>query len=176
MTTRFNPAHLSLTRAQPEEKGAVFQLLQLYLHDFSAFARFDDPYGVVGPDGLFEHDRFETYWTGDPARTAWLVRVDGTLAGFMLVNDWAPSARTTDHILAEFGILRKYRQNGIGRLAAHRLFETLPGSWELGVAAYNAPALAFWQKVITAPPLGDVEQLKGDGQRWDGAIFRFRSA
>ncbi|MBT5266059.1 MAG: GNAT family N-acetyltransferase [Rhodospirillaceae bacterium] len=164
-----------INRAEPSEKEIFARLFQLYLHDFSAFASASDPYGVIGRDGLFEHEHFESYWTSDPARIAFLIRVDGELAGFALANDYAPSGQTCDRVLAEFFVMRKYRRAGIGRDAAHRLFGAHPGQWELSVAGYNRPALEFWRKVVTDPPLSEIEELAGEGQHQGETIFRFRA-
>ena len=172
---------LTLAPARPDQRELLWRLLQLYLHDFSAFASADDPHGVIGEDGAFDDPGFADYWGGDPRRSVVLFRVAGDPAGFALVNDWAPSGRPVDRALAEFFVLAKYRRAGIGGRAARTLFAGAPGLWELGVTDYNAPALAFWRRVLAVgtssetAPLVDLAEIQAANARWNGTIFRFRS-
>lgn len=160
----------------------LFQnLMQLYLHDFSGFAGADTPYGMIGDDGLFTYGSFEglleSFFTDDD-RSAWLFyyqhpTAGHALAGFALVNQHSPSGEDVDHALAEFHILRKYRGIGFGKAAAHALFTTLPGVWELGIIDDNVPARAFWPSVVQSAPCSDAQLSRGDDDRWSGDIWRF---
>lgn len=152
---------------------ALGRLLQLYLHDFSELARPGSPYGEVDGDGLFAYPPgLDAYWR-EPAHVPVLIRADGHIAGFALVNGWAPLDAPLDHALAEFFVLRKYRRDGVGRRAALAVFRALPGRWQVGVAAYNAPALAFWRAV--ARDLPGVEERAGTPGRWNGIVLSFES-
>ncbi len=169
------PLDLSLEQAVDRQRDIVWRLLQLYLHDFSAFAAAEDEHGVIGPDGSFECADFDSYWQGDPRRRIYLFRASGALAGFAFVNDWPPSGAAVDQALAEFFVLRKYRGRGVGRAAALALFRELPGLLELGVAFYNHPALAFWRRVLKAPGIAELAECRADTARWNGTIFRYRA-
>lgn len=161
---------VTIELASPDEKPALERLMQLYLHDFSEFAEPGTSYREIGQDGRFPDDTLDRYWR--PGRQVWSIRVDGNRAGLALVNDWAPSGQTIDYALGDFFILRKYRRHGVGCRAAHMLFKKLPGTWELAVIHYNAPALAFWRKTLSSTPEHQVDELVGDGQRWKGWVFR----
>ncbi len=169
------PLALTLAPAGRDQRELVWRLLQLYLHDFSSFATAGDPHGVIGEDGIFDYPEFADYWMDDPRRAVVLIRVAGHPAGFALVNDWAPSGRPVDWVLAEFFVLAKYRRAGIGGRAAGALFAGSPGLWELGVTDYNVPALAFWRRALAAAPLEGLEEILADDARWRGTIFRFLS-
>jgi predicted acetyltransferase len=162
---------LTVQRAVPPDRAPVANLLQLYLHDFSEFGTAQD----VDEAGLFAYPHFESYWTKDAARSVYVFRVDGQLAGFAFVNDWSPSGQGVDHALAEFFVLRAYRRSGIGWEAASRLFEALPALWEVAVAGPNVPAINFWRTALRAESIRGLQEVSGDGARWDGTIFRFRS-
>ena len=149
------------------------RLLQLYLYDFSEFAGVGTCYGEVDEAGHFEYQPgLDDYWR-DPGRIPLIIRADGRVAGFALVNEGSPRNEPLDHALAEFFILRKFRRTGIGGRAAHAIFRMHPGRWELAIAGYNAPALAFWRAL--AKTLPGSEECPGDPERWPGTVLRFTS-
>ena len=153
------------------EKPIIARLLQLYMHDFSEFARAGDPNGDVYEDGAFRYPHLDSYWE-DAGREPLLFRVDGKIAGFAFVSGWSASGLATDYSIAEFFVLRKYRRAGIGKRAAIEIISRRPGIWEIPVAQANRPALAFWRSVVASMDGFQVEELAGDGQRWTGPIQR----
>lgn len=156
------------------ERAVLDRLLQLYLHDFSDFATLGTPHGDVDVDGPFAYrPGLDAYWR-EPDRVPLMIRADGRTAGFALVNRWAPLDAPLDHALAEFFVLRKHRRAGVGRRAALAVFRASPGRWQVGIAAYNAPALAFWRAVSRDLP--GVEERAGTPDRWNGAVLCFESA
>jgi len=155
-----------------DQAETLARLLQLYLHDFSAFAPLESPYGEIGEDGSFAYPNLASYLS-EPHREALLVRVRGRLAGFMLINDWSASGRPVDFAIAEFFIARKYRRCGIGTETTGHVIGARPGQWEVAVLADNTPAMAFWRRALPAVHSGAIEVMDGDGDRWRGSIFRF---
>jgi predicted acetyltransferase len=80
-------------RQVPESQSEIIaNLMQLYKHDFSEFAKVGSRYGEVGPDGRYTYEGLDSYWRADD-RFALTVQADGGLAGFILVNGWR---RSTD--------------------------------------------------------------------------------
>jgi predicted acetyltransferase len=154
-----------------ERRHTLDALMQLYLHDFSEHAPLNTHYGEVGENGRFDYASLDTYWH-ESGRVPLLVRADGRIAGFVLVNEWSALDHPLDHAIAEFFVLRKYRRAGVGTRAAHLVFHHMPGRWEVPVASYNHAALAFWRRVVTALPL-EAEECVGDGQRWTGTVWCF---
>jgi predicted acetyltransferase len=157
----------------PAAQWPVFdRLLQLYKYDFSEFAPIGSPHGEVDAEGRFAYPSLESYWR-ESGRIPLLIRADDHVAGFALLNQWSPLDLPLDHAVAEFFVLRKYRRARVGTRAALFIFGRYPGQWEVPVAWYNPPALAFWRSVTEAPALGKVEEIAGDGQRWNGPVLRF---
>lgn len=155
------------------DRPVLDRLLQLYLHDFSEFAPRGSPYGEVDAEGLFAYPPgLDGYWR-EPGHMPLLIRADGRVAGFALVNRWPPLDAPLDHALAEFFVLRKYRRAGVGRRAAQALFSLYPGRWQVGVASYNTPALSFWRMV--ARHLPSVEERLGTEGRWEGVVLCFEA-
>ena len=155
-------------------KPLLDRLLQLYLHDFSDLAPLGTSHGEVDAEGRFAYPPgVDGFWR-EPGHAPLLIRADGRIAGFALVNGWPPLDRPLDHALAEFFVLRKHRRAGVGRRAARTLFRSYPGRWQIGIAAYNAPALAFWRAV--ARDLPDAEERAGAPDRWPGTVLCFTAA
>lgn len=164
-------AHVALEEVLEERRPVLDALLQLYLHDFSEHAPIGTEHGEVGEDGRFAYPLFDAYWQ-EPGRVPLLVRADGRVAGFVLVNRWSALDRPLDHAVAEFFVLRKYRLARVGTRAAIATFRRLPGRWEVPVAPYNQEAKLFWRSVARSL-LGPTEERDGDGRRWTGLVLCF---
>ena len=133
---------VTLRQVPESQMQIITNLIQLYKYDFSGFAELGSHSGEVGSDGRFVYEGHDSYWR-EAGRFALTVQADGRLAGFVLVNRWSALNRELDHSVGEFFVLRKYRRIGVGSRAARILFERWPGPWEVAVARYNKPALAF---------------------------------
>jgi len=165
-------ASVTAVEAPAAQRLVLDRLLQLYKYDFSEFAPIGSPHGEVDAEGRFTYPSLESYWQ-DSGRIPLLIRADDHIAGFALVNQWCALGLPLDHAVAEFFVLRKYRRARIGTRAAMLIFRRYPGRWEVPVAWYNPPALAFWRHVTQAVAPGKVEELAGDGERWAGPVLRF---
>jgi predicted acetyltransferase len=158
----------------PSADRPVFErLLQLYLHDFSEHAALGSFYGEVDEDGLFAYPSgIDSYWQ-ELGRVPMLIRADGHIAGFVLLNQWSALDRPLDHAVAEFFVVRKYRLARVGTRAAHEMFRRYPGRWEVPVAGYNRTALLFWRAVVRSTNVAHLTEHTGDGRRWSGTVLRF---
>jgi len=156
----------------PERRSTLDALFQLYTHDFSEQWAGTER-GELEESGRFpDYPYLELYWT-EAARKPSLIRVDGRLAGFVLLNDHSHSGLPLDHAVAEFFVVRKHRRGGVGRAAALAAIGPRPGQWELAIARKNTGALAFWRGVAAELASGPVDELDTD-DRWNGFILRFR--
>jgi predicted acetyltransferase len=72
--------NIEVQQASLEDKAILRNLLELYAYDFSEFDQCD-----VDAHGLFGYNRLDHYWT-EPGRYPFLVRVEGKLAGLVLVR------------------------------------------------------------------------------------------
>ena len=154
-----------------ERRQVLDALLQLYLHDFSEHAPLGSEHGEVGEDGRFAYPWLDAYWR-EPGRVPLLVRADGRVAGFVLVNRWSALDRPLDGAVAEVFVVRKYRLARVGTRAALAVFRRLPGRWEVPVAHYNQEAKHFWRSV-TRSLFVPVQERDGDGRRWTGPVLCF---
>jgi predicted acetyltransferase len=138
---------IEVAPAKVEDKLILRNLLELCLHDYSEFNGKN-----VNEHGLFDYPYLDHYWT-EAGRYPCLVKVEGKLAGFVLVRDLAIDWGGPLWQMAEFFILRKYRRQGIGHSVAHQMFDRFEGIWQVTQEEGNLVAQKFWQKVISAHPI-----------------------
>ena len=154
---------VQITPAAAEDHKVLAALLQLYVYDFSEMLGLD-------VDGRYRGPPIE-------GRDAFLVRVDGKLAGLAL---HAAKSRLTGeegvHDVAEFFVLPRYRRTGVGEHAARWLFDRFRGRWEVRQKTENARALAFWRRVIDRYTGGRFEEEVIADERWQGPVQRFDNA
>ena len=164
-------AHIEVIPAAPEQEPILANLLELYAHDFSEFHDVE-----LGADGRFGYKYLPLYWK-EPDRRPFLVRIDGKLAGFVLVMRGSKVSGDEDvWDVAEFFIVRGYRRRGFGMKAAHAVWEKFPGRWEVRVMQSNHAAKEFWERAIrrfTGEMVPSV-CVEKDGKRWH--LFSFESS
>lgn len=163
-------ARIEVIPAGPEQEPTLSNLLQLYAHDFSEFHNVD-----IGDDGRFTYPSLPLYWT-QSGRYPILIRVDGELAGFVLVNKGSEISHNENvWDLAEFFVLRGYRRRRVGTRAAHEVWRRFPGQWEVRVLQSNASARDFWTRAITAftGQMNDPRGFEIRGEAWN--VFCFES-
>jgi len=170
------PAAIDVAVARPDERAAIENLFQLYVHDFSEFWA-GRPDGELGDDGRFEpYPYLDAYWR-DADRVPLLLRLDGRLVGFALLNAVGHGGGPVDRNMAEFFVVRKHRRGGVGTAAARAVFSRYPGQWEAAVARANTAAVAFWRHAVSGcPEVTDIEELDVNSPAWNGPVIRFRIA
>ena len=75
--------------------------------------------------------------------------------------------------MSEFFILRKYRQQGIGRQVAFYIFDLYCGSWEIYQAYTNLIAKKFWKSVIETYTAGNYTETVMEDNGWAGIMRCF---
>jgi len=160
---------VALLRASESDQPTLANLLHLYLHDFSEFIP-----TTLSEQGLFSYPKLPLYWR-ELGRAAFLIRAGDALAGFALTSRGSlisGDQAVTD--LTEFFVVRGIRRCGVGRFAAHELFRTAAGVWEVRVLDSNRPAQSFWRRTIAEYTAGrfKVEPWTRDnGSEWH--VFSF---
>ncbi len=158
-----------IIEASPAQRHLLRALFELYAHDLSPFTGAD-----VDADGRFTPAHFlKGSWS--PDFHPFLLRVNGAWTGFAWVTrgSYISPGRAMNYLMAEFFILRKYRQQGLGQRFAHHLFRRFPGVWEVGQLPLNQDAIAFWRRVIGTFTDGQYEELHVDNDLWHGPVQRF---
>jgi predicted acetyltransferase len=153
-----------------DERPILRQMMELYQYDFSEFDGTD-----LSPVGIFDYPYLDLYWT-EPERMPFLVRVDGKLAGFLLVARYNYLTGEKDAwVLAEFFIMRKYRRKGLGEFVARNIFDRFPGNWQVSQIPENAQATSFWRKVISRYSAGQFDEIELSNNHWHGPVQTFTS-
>lgn len=165
---------VTLEDATLAEQAVVRNLMQLYLYDTSDHTG-EDP----GPSGQYDYRYLDHYWTeagrAQEGRRPFLIRVDGVLAGFVLVKGTRLTHLPGERWIAEFFVMKKWRRQGVGRQAAFELFRRLPGGWQIGQERVNLASQAFWAKVVAEFTGGRFREMDSRPPAWDGPILLFHS-
>jgi predicted acetyltransferase len=170
---------LEIIPATDADYAIVANLARFYVYDMAEHAGWPFP-----PDGLLDvGDQFANYWGKSGAKHHWppswrgfafLVRLDGNLAGFALVKRMGES--TFD--MGEFFVARQYRRHGVGRRVAFDLFDGFVGDWEVREMPTNIAAQAFWRRIIADYTGGAFREAREAFAIYDNKEFvvqRFRS-
>jgi predicted acetyltransferase len=154
------------------EKDILRNLLEKYEYEFSQYDKRD-----VGPSGLYGYSYLDNYWT-EKNRFPFFIKVDGNLAGFMMINDYQEIKKDTDYSMAEFFVMYKYRKMGVGKYAADYAFNKFKGRWQLMRHPKNITSVYFWNSVISGYTKGNFELIEAcpeaiydDGTCGDVFIF-----
>jgi predicted acetyltransferase len=146
-----------LRKAQTGDQTTMRAMLADHLREMLAFGPVEEPYPY-----------FDVYWT-EATRWPYLIEVAGEPIGFVMVNQWSPSGRGTDHAIGEFYISPAHRRRGHGAEAARQAFRAHPGQWELLIFAANRPAQAFWPAAIASAGGRSLERIDHQGN----TVLRF---
>jgi len=161
--------NVTLEPISTADEPVLHRLMQFYVYDFSELTGHD-----VADDGTFFSGELEATLRPEHSRHAFLLRVAGRLAGFVILDE--RSRVTGDPSVmdvAEFFVMRKYRRKGVGAAAAVQAFDSFPRKWEVRQTANNTAATSFWRKVIARYTGGRFDEVVLDDERWRGPMQSF---
>ncbi|TLS38211.1 GNAT family N-acetyltransferase [Pseudalkalibacillus caeni] len=136
--------NIIIEKALRKDKSVLKQLMEFYLYDFSEFINID-----VNEHGYYGYTYIDHYWT-DENRWPFFIKVDGNFAGFVLVLQ-----DKEEYYISEFFVMKRYRRNGVGKLAAFEAFKQFKGKWIVTQILSNKPAQHFWRSAISEFTGGD---------------------
>jgi predicted acetyltransferase len=167
------PTRVTLERATAGDAVLLSNLMELYVHDLSAmFAHVK-----LGEDGRYGYPELPSYLSGESTRFAFVIRHEGRVAGFVLARRGSPASDDPKVLdVAEFFVVRQFRARGIGRAAATRLWDLMPGSWTIRASARNPDAIRFWRDTVEkyAGPRATESKRSIGSSEW--VVFCFDSA
>jgi ribosomal-protein-alanine N-acetyltransferase len=137
---------LELISATLADYPIIQNMGRFYVYDMSEYMGSEAGWEMPS-DGLYECIDFQHYWT-DQDTFPFLVRANDELAGFVIVNKQG-SEPEIEFNMAQFFILRKFKNKGIGKQTASECFARFPGVWEVRVMPGNTGAYHFWKAVIS---------------------------
>jgi predicted acetyltransferase len=161
---------IQIIPAKIEQQPVIKQLLELYTYEMTDLADFD-----IHDNGYFGYDDLPLYWQ-DHNRYPYLVRVNKKLAGFVLIQKGSPVENDPEvWDVAEFFIMRKFRNHGVGQLVAQQIWREFNGRWQVRVWDNNKIAHAFWETVIGRFSNKPIAPIRIDYQGHTGLIYKFNS-
>jgi predicted acetyltransferase len=136
-----------------QHKLAIWNLFQFYCYDTSP----EDGYDVT-ETGLYSlsSEFFSQYWT-QPTWSAHLLRWDGAIAGFALIetSDALPGGME----LADLFVLKRFRRHGIGRRVVQHFMSVRSVPWTVVVFEQAIEAKAFWRSIFQEPLFAPSRQV-----------------
>ncbi len=148
------------------DRVVVDRLVELYLYDYSEFDGFD-----VDEHGMYRYDDLDYYWM-EKDREILVFKVNGKWAGFAMISEDVlldGAQRSIDN----FFVMRKYRRQGVGALAARTIFERTPAAWEICILSNNTPACAFWRRMVNDYTQDAWNETTLDNEEWRGPVLSF---
>lgn len=135
--------NITLKRVTVDEKEILKNLLEKYDYEFSQWDNRD-----VNKLGLYGYNYLDYYWI-EENRYAFFIIVDENLAGFVMINDYPEvEDEPTDYTISEFFVMYKYRQKGVGKFAAFKVFDMFRGKWQLKRHPKNISSVYFWNNIV----------------------------
>jgi predicted acetyltransferase len=138
-----------------EEKPVLLNLLKMYCYEWSQYTKFD-----VNNQGEYEFEyQISNYWDKEKYYP-FFIKVNGILAGFVLIADDFELNLNSDYAISEFFVMYKYRRAGVGRYAAKVVFDMFHGKWEIGRHPHNTASVRFWDSIVDEYTDGNYEVIK----------------
>lgn len=136
---------IKLIPASLKEHPIIQNMGRFYVYDMSEFMGKEEGWEIP-EDGLYECIDFKKYWE-DKNSFPFIVKYKNEIAGFVIVDKKGSSAEI-DFNMAQFFVLRKFKNKGLGRYIAHECFKKFAGVWEVMVIPGNEGAYRFWRSTI----------------------------
>lgn len=144
---------LELLEAKEKDKNVIYNLMQLYTYELSFFEDNTTNFELL-ENGLFKMNKYiDLYWK-EEERHPYILKCDGKIAGFVLERFNEEGINE----IAEFFVLNKYRQYGVGTFMANEMFNKYKGKWEIRTLLKNKRAQDFWRRVIKNASNGIYEE------------------
>lgn len=141
LNKKINFNDIKLIPATIQEYPIIQNMGRFYVYDMSQYMGWEIP-----EDGLYECIDFKKYWE-DKNSFPFLVHYQNELVGFVII-DKKGSHPDIDFNMAQFFILQKFKNQGIGKYIAHECFQKFSGIWEVMVIPGNEGAYRFWRATI----------------------------
>ena len=145
---------VALVEAARDDIVLVNELARFYLYDIARQIGPRDPW-VAGHAWRTEPKDFSHAWA--EGNHPFLIEVGGALAGFCLIDRYA-LVPGIDWNMSQFFVLGPWAGHEVGRRAATRAFDRFEGRWQVTQVRENAPAIAFWRRLIDAYTGGTFEE------------------
>ena len=157
------PISVRDTRQVPGDRQWIESVYRDYLNDLSPQGTGVFP--TLPEIGHREPDQVASWFSDSSAHLLTVVK-DYLPAGFAMVRTGQVIAGrgSVDFSMAEFFIARPWRRRGVGQEAVRLICDRFAGRWHIMEYIRNAPAVAFWRRVVSAYTRGDYRERGGAGE------------
>ena len=155
--------NIKLSKVKIGEKKILSNLLDEYLKELSKYKKIKEQYRYL--DNYFSESN----------RYPFFIKLDDNIVGLALVNLRNPLSQGNKQAISEFYIIPKYRNKGLRKIVAFKIFDMFRGKWVLRELETN-PATDFWKKVIEEYTHGDYQEFKQNDEKWKGKIQTFNNS
>jgi predicted acetyltransferase len=146
--------NISIEPVSRDEKEILRNLTEKYEYEFTAYEDAD-----VNNMGLYGYKYIDHYWT-DKNRYAYFIKVNGKLAGFIMIDDCRYIDRIeTNFSISELFVMHKYKKMGVGTYAVKYVLNKHKGKWQIGYNPKNEIGKKFWNKTIKEYTKGKYELI-----------------
>ena len=135
---------ITIDEVKDSEYETLANLVKMYCYEWSQYNLFD-----VDENGVYPFEQYLHLYFERSRRYSYLVRVNGFIAGFALIDDDFVIHNDYDYSMGEFFVMHKYRRLKVGRYMANFLFDKHKGMWEVGFHPKNTTSENFWLSVIS---------------------------
>lgn len=136
-----------LIPASIDDYSTIQNMARFYVYDMSRYCG-----NLLGwecpPNGLYECFDLKHHFE-EKDNHPFFIKMGDELAGFVIINNQGTSDEV-DWNMAQFFVLAKFQNRGVGSKVAHTLFLQFQGVWEVSAIPDNKSAEAFWEKTILA--------------------------
>lgn len=139
---------MEIYEAKIEDYPTVQNMAKFYVYEMSRSCGKSSKSWKIPNTGMYECFDFKKYFV-NADRKAYLIKVQGELAGFVLLHQ-SSLLRQSEWNIGEFFIIARFQGSGLGQRVAFAIWKMQKGFWKFYVHPENTPALAFWRKVVSA--------------------------
>ena len=154
---------IKLKKLTKKDMGLLNNLLQLYLHDISAFFKID----FNSKTCTYDYDDISKYFNRSK-NYAYLFLKDKEVVGFTLID-----TEDDNYVVQEMFILNNYKNEGVGEESIKEVFNTYKGNWIIRSLPCSPKSENFWNKTIKKYT-NNKYSIEHIG-KYNRAVFRFNN-
>lgn len=148
---------VSIEKVSLENKSRLSKMIAVYLKELSKYRANQDN----------KEYKYLNLYFSRPERLPFFVKTGSSIVGFVLVILRDPLSDVKRHTIAEFYIKPKFRNKGIGRTTAKKIFDMFRGPWIIRQLEGN-PSRYFWEKIVDEYTQGNFRKVKLNDDKWKG--------
>lgn len=171
MGSSISMSDFSLVKFDSPSLPAFSNLQKMYEAEFSPLMDYD-----VNEHGEYDQEMLMSHWSPRGYDMYMLYYDKRIPAGFVIVNlaSTLDESQQNTRDIAEFYVMPKWRNTGIGKWMAFEIFAKYPGNWEVRQVP-GLKARDFWVKVISTFTGKETVEEITDHPQWAGTIQKFIS-